>query len=562
MVADHDNVAGSMLCGMLCASVVVPGIAECTVWAVTPEGEKNLYRLLLRHDSSLEGCVVGSGVGGVLHILAADEQWIRGFLRNVRERGGEPIIEIPPTISPEAYRKIAHIERERQVPSLLYHGGGEIHLLSRPSRHPTTRFLLSHHPLSDSGELAKNSQEWIERVRYSAQLSFPTIREEDYRRFVEQYDCEEIGLYGKWLPIIIIATRFVEKLRESGVVCNLRGSGGASAILRRAFGFPPPEEGLSIERFISPRRTTPPDVDIDTENRDKSLAILDGVCKEMGLRCYRLAVYSDSPWGVTALPAPAGCIIVPEDFPMPLLAPPDDGLPPITQIPTSLADKMPVCKIDVLQVNSLALVSELGLSVAQGYQLREVPMPQSWVGIPQLQSEIGKRIWEAVRRHRKTLTLREATLMVCLERPGIAKFIPYLLEKYMGIRDANRLFPNAKIPHGRVFLFQEAMIKYVASKKGHEAAEAFRKAMKSRVLDKWAQEMAQELGIEASACGYLYNLAHARAYAALIMLFAHAMCTMPDKYFEFWYRHASSEQEKRRIAREAQAYGVYLEGEK
>lgn len=558
LVADHDNVAGSMLGGTLCASVCVPGVTECTVWATSPKGEENLYRLLSHGGTSLEGCVVGSGVGGILPILAADEEWIGWFLQKVRGCGGEPIIEIPPTISPEAYRKIASIENGRQVASLFWHGGGPAQFLSRPSRHPTTRFLHPRHPLGDDSRLARNSQGWAERVRYSAHLSFPAIREEDCRRFVEQYGCEEVDRYGKWLPIVVVATRFVEELRKAGVVCNLRGSGGASAILRRAFGFPPPEEGLSIERFISPHRTSPPDIDIDTEDRAKALLVLDNVCREMGLRCYRLSAYSDSPQGTTAVPAPAGCIVVPGDFPMPLLSPqPEDGLPPVTQIPTALADKMSVCKIDVLQVNSLSLVSELGLDMALGYHLREVPMPQSCLGIPQLQSEIGKRVYQAV-RGKTVLTLKDAVLMVCMERPGLAAFAPYILRRYVGVDGAEHLFPNARTPRGRIFLFQEAMIKYVASRLGSEAAERFRKEIKSRVPSQWVKQVARELGIEESACKYLYNLAHARAYAAVVMLFAHAMNTMPNEYFRFWYCRASNDADKERIAREAQKYGVSL----
>lgn len=561
LVVDHNNIAGSLTFGcVLGASVRVPEIGECSIWATSPRGERNLYDLLgalTETDVSLEGCIVGSGVGGIIRILSGDAEYIRGFVKKVRDRGGEPVIEIPPTISPSAYRKIADVEASVHVASLFYHGGGDVStMIGRPSPHPETRFLLDKHPLAEV--LEKQNASLIERVfAYSPSVQLPKIKDADWQRFIENYDCPEIQLYGKWAPIIVVAVRFVEALRKSGVVCNLRGSGGASVVLRRAFGFPPPEEGLDIERFISPRRSSPPDVDIDVSDRVRALEILNSVCQEMGLRCYRLVVYHDTQNGAVPSSAPAGCIIVPQDYPLPEIVVNDSVPIPVAQIPSSIADKMPVCKIDVLQVDALQLLSRLNIDMSLGYQLREVPKPRTHVGIPQLHTSLGRRILKALPGN--TLTLRAVVVAICAERPALSKYIPYILEKYLGVKGANRYFPNAQRPSGKIFLYQEALLKFIRSQLGDEAAERFRKEIKSSSPSNWAREVAKQLGIDLNACRYLYNLAHARSYAATVMLFAHIMAKYPQEYFSFFYERAGNDKEE--IIRAAKEYGIALQNQ-
>lgn len=528
VVADHQNVAGCLIFSpRYLASTVRTERGEMSVYAVSLRGAKNLFAHLLGQGESFEGCVVGSGVAGILEVLSGHTEGLKERERWVRDRGGEFVVEVPPVISPEAFRRIRE-GRDNLVPALFYHGR-ERDYASRPSSHPATRFSVLRHPLDE--ELGKNKQSFLERIHFS--LSFPPLRVPDdaVREFWEKYgDLEEIHIYGKFLPLLIVADRFVRNLPPHCVI-NIRGSGGASAIVRRMLSLPPPEPYLRLDRFFSPDRTTFPDLDFDVSDQEAAWQALQKACDSLGLRCYRTLSRTSEP---PLRPSAAGTIIVPADFALPTI-PVEKGTIPTSQIPSAIAEQAGACKIDILHVRSLALLSQLSIPIRLGYELSSVPLPPTHKTIPHLRSPLGEKILRGLREAGKTeLTLRECMIILCLLRPSLVRYLPYLLERYLCKGPWKELFPRSSVPTGKVFLWQEALLDFVSKKVGKERAEWLRKELKARSPSAEAISLAKSLGINPDNVRYLLNLSHARSYAAVIMVFAYALREYPQQCYQFF----------------------------
>lgn len=526
VVADHQNIAGCLIFSPHhLASTVKTERGEMTVYAVSPQGVKNLFAHLLGRGESFEGCIVGSGVAGILEVLSGCSEKLEEREKWVVNKGGEFVIEVPPVISPAAFRRI---HGNNLIPALFYHGQ-ERNYASKPSSHPTTRFSLLQHPLD--GELANNKRAFLERIRYS--LSFPPIRVPDFamREFWERYgDLDEIHIYGDFLPLLVVADWFVRNLPPRCVI-NIRGSGGASAIVRRMLSLPPPEPYLRLDRFFSPHRTTPPDLDFDVSDQEAAWQALQKACNALGLRCYRLLSRTPEP---PLRPAAAGTIIVPADFELPTI-PTEKGGIPIAQIPSAVAEQAGAYKIDIIQVRSLRLLARLSLSACLGYELKSVPLPSTHLAIPHLRSPLGEKILRGLRATGRThLTDREMMIIICLLRPALVPYLAFLLEKYLGKGPWRDLFPKSRRPRGKIFICQESMLDYVARRLGREKAEWLRKELKSRKPSPEALSLATKLHIDPQNARYLLNLAHARAYTAMCMLFAHALSRYPDKCIQFF----------------------------
>src|SRR5213079_972713 len=117
---------------------------------------------------------------------------------------------------------------------------------------------------------------WLrELVRRGAAIAYPPSHKR-YERAMHQIDyelsvIEQLGFPGYFLLLHDI----VEFCRRSDIYCQGRGSAANSAVCY-ALGITNADAvdlGLLFERFLSPERDGPPDIDIDIENGRREAAI-------------------------------------------------------------------------------------------------------------------------------------------------------------------------------------------------------------------------------------------------------------------------------------------------
>ena len=69
-------------------------------------------------------------------------------------------------------------------------------------------------------------------------------------------------------PYFLTVADVADRIRERGIRCAVRGSGAGSFVnhLLGISAIDPLEHDLLMERFLSPVRTTLPDIDLDVES--------------------------------------------------------------------------------------------------------------------------------------------------------------------------------------------------------------------------------------------------------------------------------------------------------
>ena len=483
---------------------------------------------------------VGTGVWGLPFAFSGALPMLNHFVDWVKSRGvgAKAVIEVPPNTPQEVVKKIK--------------GHTDAIIASSPFKFPSDfspKFDTFFLDAPDPPEVFPHSDDFS--------LEIPSIPLEISSSSREvQEELSELSPAAQ--SVIAVVSRFVNELRNRGIMAYLRGSGGGSAVVCSLFGIPRHPRSL-FKRFY-PNRQAVPDVDIDVTQRKDALLALSDVCLQLGVRPYMLI----SSNAKTLAP---GVVILPSDTPM-LEVGHDAGIS-ISPIPASMGEAG--CKIDVLQSYSLMLLQRLGHSVQDMCRIAMAPArpPRALSVIPHLRTRIGSSIMrgfvERFVERGKNITVDDVMLSLALMRPGAYSYARSVLIAKYGETKAWKRLPDYH-PQGVFFVYQEDLMRFLSSKIGWDEANRIRKILtksSSSSLEEREETIAflTRLGIDTRATSYAFCLSHAFLYALVCMYFIHMQNDHPREVFRHFLSlppGSLSHADRETILREARAFGIFL----
>ncbi len=119
----------------------------------------------------------------------------------------------------------------------------------------------------------ENNEEFLKKIVYESLPNFYDIKDQKIIDRIE-YELSIIKQSG-YIDYILIVWDIVKFCVENKIPCNARGSAAGSIVcyLLRISNVDPIKFDLYFERFLNPERVSPPDIDLDVSDKDRSAVI-------------------------------------------------------------------------------------------------------------------------------------------------------------------------------------------------------------------------------------------------------------------------------------------------